>query len=127
MSRLLAVVGLLSASLMSNGCMSLANHAPYFCPDETKRERVYGGVRLDVERGAGMLVWAARGDASGPTEALQAVAGGGLLLFVDLPLCAVADTLLLPHTLRPRLNRPLEPVPKRAEPPNPVLQPSAAP
>ena len=119
MSRLLVVAGLVSVSLASSGCMSLVNHSPYFCPDESKLERVYGGVRLDVERAGGMILWVARGKASGPVEAMHAVASGGLLLMVDLPLCAVADTVLLPRTLRPRPESHREVRPPGDHPPNP--------
>lgn len=105
MSRALVVLGLASAVLLSGGCMSVANHSPYFCPDEAKRERVYGGVRLDVEGAGAALGPVARGEVSRPREVVQAVWVGGVLLGVDLPLCAVADTVLLPRTLRAQRQR----------------------
>jgi hypothetical protein len=48
-SRSLAVLWFTSVAFPSAGCMSVVNHAPLWCPDEAKRERVYGGVLLNVE------------------------------------------------------------------------------
>ena len=127
MSRIVAVVGLVSAVLLSGGCMSVANHSPYFCPNEAKRERVYGGVRLDVEGAGAAFGPVARGEVGRPREVLQAVGVGGVLLAVDLPLCAVADTLLLPRTLRARRERQPAVLPPAGDAPNSPQSPSEQP
>lgn len=112
MSRAFAFVGLVPAALLTVGCMSVANHSPYFCPNEATRERVYGGVLLDVEGAGAALGAVARGEASRPLEVLEAFWISGVLLGIDLPLCAVADTLLLPRTIRVQQERRLAaPVP----------------
>ncbi len=59
----------------------------YFRPKGDAEKRVYGGVRIDAEWASGYFVrdgdWFL----------------GTYLLAVDLPLCAVADTMTLPITL----------------------------
>ncbi len=79
----LSRVVMLLCVLMLNGCMTftdlgLANGA--------KKDRIYGGVRASFEEGLG----------SGR--------GGrrvGMLIFrvIDIPLCVVADTIVLPYTI----------------------------
>src|SRR4051794_35176803 len=76
--------------------------------DELSPARVYGGVCLDAEGVTGLLGDTTGGHGGLPGRAVQIVMGS-YLLAVDLPLCAVADTLTLPVTL---------PVALRASTPN---------
>ena len=85
--------------LLSTGCMTVANHSPYFCADA----RVYGGVRGDFEvigtlydpifRGEGR-----RGDLLGALLMTVPVC-------IDIPLCAIADTIWLRDDIRVQRER----------------------
>jgi hypothetical protein len=71
-----------------------------FCADETRRDRVYGGVRLDLEGAGKSVASVARGEVEDPVKAVEYLGVAGLLIVVDLPLCLIADTFDLPRTLR---------------------------
>jgi uncharacterized protein YceK len=90
----LVVLGMLALTLSAgSGCGTVMNleDKPAIGlqrPPGTPANRVYGGVRLDADRG-----WDALSDGSNP-------ALGMYLWFVDLPLSALGDTVTLPITLR---------------------------
>lgn len=90
--------------------------------------RVYGGVRKDFETAQDCL----KEKADGPNAALEKLVtrtSVGLFLATDLPLCAVADTICLPSTLKAALVRALDdsPVPPPAQPPKEAARPATGP
>lgn len=66
--------------------------------DDERPALVYGGVALDAHAGVAYLT-DSTGDQAGLLCRVVEVAMGSYLLGVDLPCCAVADTLSLPVTL----------------------------
>jgi len=99
---------LLTALLLpvaAGGCGTLYNHEIGPCPKHRDGMfRVYGGVRKDLEEAASACD-PAPGE-PGPTLARVALIPlGAAFLAVDLPLCAVADTLALPVTVRAAMER----------------------
>ena len=106
MRRMLCVLAGLAA--LSGGCMTVVNHSPFFCPDEAKRDRPYGGVQGDAEMIVDGALTAARGQVNDPRE-LAGLTFGTVLCVIDLPLSLIADTLWLPHDVlatREKRNRP---------------------
>jgi uncharacterized protein YceK len=70
-----------------------------FDPGDEKRQRLYGGVRLDLENGT-ECVWAGiQGKSDGGFTPVHCLLWGAYVLAVDLPMSLVADTLLLPADL----------------------------
>jgi len=97
MRRTLCVLACLAA--LPCGCMTLVNHSPFFCPDEEKRDRPFGGVRGDAEMIADGALTAARGEVKDPRE-LAGLTFGTTLCIIDLPLSLIADTVWLAHDVR---------------------------
>ena len=98
MARRIVVVMSAFAASLSGGCGTYITHSPYLCADDAKRDRVYSGVRWELDEADRVMGPVVRGEDFGPRAVADAIWWGGVCL-VDLPMCAVADTLLLPRTL----------------------------
>jgi uncharacterized protein YceK len=99
------LIALLLASTAS-GCGTLYNHEIGPCPKQRDDVcRVYGGVRKDLEEAASVFDPAADEAGHGLAQ-VALVPLATAFLVVDLPLCAVADTLALPITVRAAMKRP---------------------
>ena len=94
--RMLLLTACLAA--LSGGCMTVVNHSPFFCPDESLLHRPFGGVRGDAEILADNALTVARGQVKEPRE-LAGLAVGTALCVIDLPLSFIADAIWLPHDL----------------------------
>lgn len=117
--------GLAVASLfLLEGCGTLLNTC-WFTPTE-EVNRVYGGVRVDVQLAQEAAV-AAR-DGKDFSERFRAMTGSALMI-ADVPLSAIGDTLTLPITIPASINR--EPEHRQAirssDTPSPGLHPNESP
>ncbi len=99
--RTYAGLGLFAIALVCSGCgtvMNLEDKPTTYLRryPGTEANRVYGGVRIDAERGCDLF----------DLDPLVAT----YVWAVDLPLSAVADTITLPITIKSALDRKSDPV-----------------
>ena len=94
-ARILAVILGFCALITVPGCGTVGNHIP-FGSNWPELNRVYGGVRFDLQAAAEEIQKTR--DKNDHQLPLLILVGTPFLL-VDVPLCAVADTILLPWDL----------------------------
>jgi uncharacterized protein YceK len=88
LNRLFKIFGIICLTCSAAGCGTFVNTVGF---KNEPKERIYGGVRWDVEGGSDNLVRVTKG-----TETVGAAAASTAVCLIDLPLSIVGDTITLP-------------------------------